>query len=154
MSKVKIKLSESTLDLIVKRLGSLQEQVIQIPQVEKKFLSIIIKAGREQMISQGKRSGDLYEPLKRKKNPDKLILFGKTENLFEAVSGKYLSKIDQSGNKVVGTFEVDNPYAKFHQKGTKKMPARPIFAFTDKDQQRLAQLLRDEVKKRIKSLLK
>ena len=114
------------------------------PEIHMYFL----RGASEQFESLGARGGQRWAPLsekyakwKAKKYPGKPILV-RTERLKRSLSlgGSEPDQVKEF-QPLSATFGTRVPYARYHQRGTKRMPARPVLQPTQRDVDRMVSRL-------------
>jgi len=114
------------------------------PEIHMYFL----RGAVEQFESLGARGGQRWQPLseryakwKEKKYPGKPILV-RTERLKRSLSlgGSEPDQV-KDFQPLSATFGTRVPYARYHQRGTKRMPARPVLQPTQRDVDRMVSRL-------------
>ena len=110
------------------------------------FLSQIIS---EQIISQGKRGNTPYLPLVRKRQGGGIL--NKTGKLIQDIKGIKITKVKKNKEENIRMF-IDNKYALFIQTGTKNMPARPLLIITQKDREKLREIVINSFSKKNKKI--
>lgn len=99
-------------------------------------------------MTHGQRSGDwkrlspVYRAQKAKKYPGRplLVITGRTvRSMTDSRSRDFIEKVKHGGR----TMEIGTDYeiAGYHQKGTKRMPARPLFRLTRRVAERMSEII-------------
>lgn len=87
---------------------------------------------------------ELSDAYAARKHPDRGIL-RRTDRLFRSLTRKRSSEAVFQVRRDGFTRGTRVPYARFHQTGTKRMPARPIYDFREHHARRMRDVLRSEL---------
>ena len=118
------------------------------------LVPIIQDGEREQFLSQVSPSGSSWEPLApvtvARKGFSAILI--DTGRLFESVTTPNGTRDTIWETSAAGSYLVfgtDVPYARFHQTGTRKMPARPFMGISQKTERQLIDAVSDAAVKRL-----
>jgi phage gpG-like protein len=87
---------------------------------------------------------ELSSKYAQRKHPDRGIL-RRTDRLFTSLTRKHSGDATFIVRRDGFTRGTKVPYAKYHQSGTRKMPARPIYDFRENHARRMRSVLREQL---------
>lgn len=137
---------EGLTDLI----ASVSAQVAKLRDLRPAWRSVLLylrRATTAQFDSKGGRSGDDWAPLSPAYAARKARIYPGMP-ILRASDRMFRSLVDQSSDSIAElepremTYGTRAPYARYHQKGTPKMPRRRILAITPEDRRYVQQAVR------------
>lgn len=140
---------KATLDVkaTVKALRALRDRLRDLRPMFTTALAYLRKATDQQFSSQGARSGDTWPPLSRPYSEWKAIrypgqpILRATDKLYKSLVQKTSDSVEKVNRQSL-TYGTKRKYARFHQRGTPRMPMRKILAITATDRAELKRLAR------------
>lgn len=140
--------------VVDKRLSKLRGSVSDLRKAWPKVVDEFDRIVESIFHNEGGASGQ-WEPLSDKyaerKTPDQGIL-RRTDALFTSLTRKYAQHAIFRVRKEGFTRGSSLKYFAFHQKGTRTMPARPIYDFRENHVRRMRDVLRQELRANMVSL--
>lgn len=141
---------ELTIEGVDEILTSVQERLKRLRNLRPVWRSIVTylrQATTDQFLSAGGRSRDKWEPLstayavrKAQVWPGKPILRA-SDRLFQSLTGQNQDSVVEIDARSL-TWGTATPYARFHQRGTARMPQRKILVVTKADRRQITALVR------------
>lgn len=151
MIETRIEFNRASFDTKTKRLGeSLTDMRSAWPKVADEFDRIVESFFHREGSASGPWA-DLTDEYASRKTPDRGIL-RKTDALFTSLTRKYAANSIFRVRKEGFTRGSSLKYFKFHQEGTRNMPARPIYSFNENHVRRMRNVLRTELRAKIVSI--
>ncbi len=120
--------------IIISRLTVLEKKAGDLSGAFKKIADHMMKSHEMNFKSQGARFGKKWSPQKHRYGNQLMVRTGALSRGFKS-----------SYNKKSATIENIVKYAGYHQGGTRKMVARPVVGWADKDLNEIIRTLRKDV---------
>lgn len=125
-------------DIFINRINQIANDAFRVGKVGDLIVKFFSGIMVEQILTEGKRGNTPYEKLSRNR-PGGGIL-NKTGQLIQDIKKLKVSKVTRNKQETIKIM-VNNTYGFLHQIGTKNMFDRPILVLTNKDKEKLREIV-------------